>query len=88
MKHARGIAIAVTVALMVMVTSWAGAPALAQQQDTINLSHDLVRLGIAAANVQPDDPSVDSRPLFQAALAWPRIMPSTASPSIAAPTTC
>jgi hypothetical protein len=38
------------------------------QQSTLNLSHDLVRFGIAAQNLTPDDPSLDARPLFQAAL--------------------
>src|SRR6516225_7227084 len=37
---------------------------------TINLSHDLVRLGIASSNLQPDSPTTDARPLFQAALAY------------------
>lgn len=34
----------------------------------LNLSRDLVRLGIAPQNLTPDDPSLDARPLFQAAL--------------------
>jgi hypothetical protein len=41
-----------------------------QSADVINLSHDLVRLGIAASNLPPDSPSTDARPLFQAALQY------------------
>jgi hypothetical protein len=37
---------------------------------TINLSHDLVRLGIASENLAPNSPSVDARPLFQATLQY------------------
>jgi hypothetical protein len=36
----------------------------------INLSHDLVELGIASGNLRPDSPATDARPLFQAALAY------------------
>jgi hypothetical protein len=36
----------------------------------LNLSRDLVRLGIAPENLAPDDPSLDARPLFQAALQY------------------
>jgi hypothetical protein len=38
--------------------------------DTVNLSHDLVRLGIAAQNLPPDSPTTDARPLVQAALQY------------------
>jgi hypothetical protein len=38
----------------------------------INLSHDLVPLGIASQNLSPNDPSLDARPLFQAALQYVR----------------
>src|SRR5579871_2333417 len=37
---------------------------------TVNMSHDLVSLGIAAQNMTPNNPALDSRPLFQAALAY------------------
>ena len=37
---------------------------------TLNLSRDLVRLGIASQNLTPGDPSLDARPLFQAALLY------------------
>jgi len=36
----------------------------------INLSHDLVRLGIASDNLRPNSPTTDARPLFQAALLY------------------
>ena len=34
----------------------------------LNMSHDLVTLGIAQQNLTPNNPSLDSRPLFQAAI--------------------
>lgn len=37
---------------------------------TLNLSHDLVSLGIASQNLVPGDPTLDARPLFQAALQY------------------
>jgi hypothetical protein len=40
------------------------------QTGVINLSHDLVRLGIASSNLSPDSPTTDARPLFQAALSY------------------
>jgi hypothetical protein len=43
-------------------------PAVARAQSTINLSHDLVTLGIAAQNLVPNQPSLDARPLIRAAL--------------------
>jgi hypothetical protein len=46
-----------------------------QDGTTINLSHDLVRLGIASNNLRPDSPAIDARPLFQAALAYARSHP-------------
>jgi hypothetical protein len=45
-----------------------GSLAALAQTSSINLSHDLVRLGIASQNLPPNSPSVDARPLFQAAL--------------------
>jgi hypothetical protein len=47
----------------------------AARKGTINLSHDLVRLGIASSNVRPDSPTIDARPLFQAALEYARSHP-------------
>jgi Viral BACON domain len=35
---------------------------------TLNMSHDLVRLGIATQNLTPNQPTLDARPLFQAAI--------------------
>ncbi len=37
---------------------------------TLNLSQDLVAHGIANSNMVPDTPSLDSRPLFEAAVAY------------------
>jgi len=37
---------------------------------TLNLSRDLVRLGIAAQNLTPNNPSLDAGPLFQAAIQY------------------
>jgi len=34
----------------------------------LNMSHDLVTMGIAQQNLTPNNPSLDARPLFQAAL--------------------
>lgn len=36
----------------------------------LNLSHDLVAKGIAARNMTPNTPALDSRPLFQAGVAY------------------
>jgi uncharacterized protein (TIGR03437 family) len=36
----------------------------------LNLSQDLVPLGIASSNMLPDSPALDSRPLFEAAVAY------------------
>ena len=40
------------------------------QTTTVNLSHDLVNLGIASANMVPGQPSLDSRPLLQTAIKY------------------
>jgi hypothetical protein len=37
------------------------------QGSTLNMSHDLVTLGIAGQNLTPNNPSLDARPLIQAA---------------------
>jgi hypothetical protein len=42
------------------------------QTASLNLSRDLVRLGIAAQNLPPDDPTFDARPLFQAGVQYVR----------------
>lgn len=39
-------------------------------QTSINLSHDLVPLGIAAQNMVPNTPTLDSQPLFTAAIQY------------------
>src|SRR4051812_30860363 len=36
----------------------------------LNMSRDLVSKGIAASNMLPDSPALDSRPLFEAAVAY------------------
>jgi hypothetical protein len=46
-----------------------------ERQGAINLSHDLVRLGIASSNLPPDSPTTDARPLFEAALSYARSHP-------------
>jgi hypothetical protein len=43
---------------------------LMTQGQTLNLSRDLVAKGIAASNMTPDSPSLDSRPLFEAAVTY------------------
>lgn len=45
------------------------APRLAAAQ-TLNMSHDLVAKGIASSNMTPNSPSLDSRPLFEAAVSY------------------
>jgi hypothetical protein len=53
----------------VAIWALAGAGPDAQQTGgTLNLSRDMVRLGIAAQNLLPNNPSLDATPLFQAAL--------------------
>jgi uncharacterized protein (TIGR03437 family) len=50
---------------------------------TLNMSQDLVSLGIAKSNMAPDTPSLDSRPLFESAVAYAirnRIPTITANP--------
>jgi hypothetical protein len=37
---------------------------------SLNLSRDLVSLGIASENLAPDSPSLDARPLFEAGLQY------------------
>jgi len=44
--------------------------AAGQTPAVLNLSHDLVANGIAQQNMTPDAPSLDSRPLFQAGVAY------------------
>jgi len=40
------------------------------QPTVLNMSHDLVTYGIAAANLQPDTPAQDARPLFEMAVSY------------------
>jgi len=55
---------------VVLVAALALSCAACAATPTINLSHDLVALGIAGQNLAPDRPQQDARPLFQAALAY------------------
>jgi hypothetical protein len=64
-----------TLLLLALVQAGTLAATRAQGADApggiaINLSHDLVRLGIASENLPPDSPTTDARPLVQAALAY------------------
>ena len=51
------------------------ASALSSAQ-TLNMSTDLVRLGIAARDLNPNDPTLDARPLFEAATDYVRAHPA------------
>jgi hypothetical protein len=55
-----------------LLSSPAHAEAPPTARLTINLSRDLVRLGIASRNLPADDPSLDARPLFEAAVRYVR----------------
>jgi hypothetical protein len=46
------------------------SPTAARAQTTLNLSHDLVTLGIAATNMVPDQPALDAGPLLSAGVAY------------------
>ena len=50
--------------LVYFVAALAGSVAA----QVLNMSHDLTTLGIAAQNMTPNNPSLDARPLFQAAI--------------------
>jgi hypothetical protein len=53
------------------VFSWAGLGVLpAFGQTTLNLSTDLVRLGIASSNMTPNQSSLDARPLLEQGVAY------------------
>jgi hypothetical protein len=54
--------------LFIRVSVLATLPAAVFAQ-TLNLSQDLVRLGIASANMVPNQRSLDSRPLFEQGVA-------------------
>jgi Putative binding domain, N-terminal len=49
----------------------------AMADTTLNMSHDLVALGIASRNLTPNDASLDARPLFQAAIGYVQTHPVT-----------
>jgi hypothetical protein len=46
------------------------AASLLSGQTTLNMSHDLVPLGIASTNLVPNQPSLDAGPLFMQAVAY------------------
>ncbi len=46
------------------------APASAQAQTTLNLSHDLTTLGVTGTNMVPNQPSLDAGPLFVAGVEY------------------
>ena len=52
---------------LLSVTTRAGAPTAGI---TVNLSRDMVRLGIATQNLPANDPSFDARPIFEAAVQY------------------
>jgi hypothetical protein len=53
------------------IFSWAGLGVLpVYGQTTLNLSTDLVQLGIASSNMTPNQPSLDSRPLLEKGVAY------------------
>lgn len=58
----------VGVACLILLFAAAGAA----RGQTLNMSRDLVSLGIAARNMTPDDQALDARPLFQAAVDYTR----------------
>ena len=62
--HASAIPLLVAVGLL-------GGSAFSEAQ-TLNMSVDLVRLGIASRNLTPNDPSLDAQPLFAAAVGYVR----------------
>ena len=53
---------------MLLATFFIGPLLLSSQ--TLNMSRDLVAKGIASANMTPDSPSLDARPLFEAATTY------------------
>ena len=61
---------------VVAVAALACLPALSSAQ-TLNMSTDLVRLGIAARDLNPNDPTLDARPLFEAATDHVRAHPQS-----------
>jgi len=54
--------------LFLLATIFAVAAVPCVSAQVINMSHDLVSLGIASQNATPNKPTLDSRPLIQAAI--------------------
>ncbi len=53
-------------ALRMVVAALAALVIASAEAQVLNLSHDLVPLGIASKNLTPNDPTLDARPLIQA----------------------
>ncbi len=58
---------------MKLLVLLAASTILSAAPPPINLSRDLIRLGIAARNATPNDPKLDARPLFQSAIAYSKL---------------
>jgi len=59
--------------VLILLAAYVVCPlAVGAGASSINLSRDLVSLGIAGQNLSPNDPSLDARPLFEAALKYVR----------------
>ena len=58
--------------VIIVALLWSGSASQPGHAQTVslNLSRDLVRLGIAPQNLPPDDPTFDARPLFQAGVQY------------------
>jgi hypothetical protein len=72
MKTLLGAHTAVNVRIAACVLLWIVATTSQAAAVTLNMSRDLVSVGIAARNMTPNDPSLDARPLFQAAMDYVR----------------
>jgi hypothetical protein len=59
--------------VLILLAAYLVCPwAVAAGASSINLSRDLVSLGVAGQNISPNNPSLDAQPLFQAALKYAR----------------
>jgi Putative binding domain, N-terminal len=56
--------------LPLLVTCLFALGSYALHATTLNMSHDLVPLGIATQNLIPNQPTLDARPLFQATISY------------------
>src|SRR4051812_11554614 len=62
--------------LLALICSFLAASAFAQTAPTLNLSTDLVRLGIATSDMTPNQPTLDSTVLFENAVKYLRTHPA------------